>query len=70
LVFAFEAASTGFGETTMRFLGWLTARLQRSRAARAVIAIALVLPSLVCPRFIDEYVQEARWKAALDSVSA
>jgi hypothetical protein len=54
----------------MRQLRWLVTRLESPWAARVVMAIALVLvlPSLACPRFIDEYVQEARWRAALDHV--
>lgn len=53
----------------MRFLKWVMARLDRPGAARAVIALAIVLclPSLLSPLFIDEYVQAARWKAGLGS---
>ena len=52
----------------MRYLKWVMARLAGPRAPQAVIAIALLLalPSLLSPLFIDEYVQAARWRAALE----
>jgi hypothetical protein len=52
----------------MRYLNWVMARLAGHRAGHAVIVVALVLalPSLFSGFFIDEYVQAARWRAALD----
>ena len=52
----------------MGYLKWVMARLAGPRAGHAVIAIALVLavPALFSGFFVDEYVQAARWRAALD----
>jgi hypothetical protein len=52
----------------MRYLKWIMARLAGHWAGYAVIVIALVLalPALFSGFFVDEYVQAARWRAALD----
>lgn len=49
----------------MRLLKWVMARLERSGARRAVIAIALALalPSLASPRVADEHLQAMKWRA-------
>jgi hypothetical protein len=56
----------------MRYLRWIMAHLGGPGAWHAVIVVALVLalPSLFSGFFIDEYVQAARWRAALDLAGA
>lgn len=48
----------------MRFLSWLTRRLEARWTARAVIAlgVALALPSLFAPLVADEHLQAVRWR--------
>lgn len=48
----------------MRFLTWLTRRLEARWGAPAVIAVALVLalPSLFAPLVADEHLQASRWR--------
>jgi hypothetical protein len=54
----------------MRFLIWLTRRLEARWRARTVIALALVLalPSLFAPLVADEHLQASRWRARRDVV--
>lgn len=48
----------------MRYLMWLSRRLEGRRGARAVIAVALALslPALCAPLVADEHLQASRWR--------
>jgi hypothetical protein len=50
----------------MRFLNWVMRHLKGPWAGRVVIviALALALPSIFSPFFIDEHVQAIKWKAS------
>ena len=54
----------------MRALKWLLVQCEKPWAARVIILIALglALPSIFSPYFIDEYIQEGKWKAWHDDL--